>query len=558
MASGHTGNSKTSKILTALAAACAVAFASGGERPVLQFRLEIEHTLADGAWAKTSGMLKKAPGLCDEIWFGTGFGMPRLETHRRNAANIARAAEEMRSLGWKTALQFQATIGHGGAFCEGKDYSGRGWTGWTNSRGEEDRFCNCPRDPRFLAYMRETAKIYASLHPSSVWIDDDLRIDNHGSISSGSLDGCWCGRCIADFNAATGGGWTRATLERAARKDAKLRLEYERFSIGSVAAVARAIGEEFHAISPETQLAFQHCFDATRTVEAIAEALAAAGGRPAAYRPGGGAYYDDDPNVQIVKALRSSRCRRDFARKELIGFWTSEIACFPRTWATKSAKTITMEAFAALASGMDAASALVLNYGKEDEELYFRTRIKPMAEAAPFLRAYAKSCEGALAAGFASQCGMNELYRFALSGAPVLFGPGREFGKLSKRDVSFNPKTASTAQTQNLRDSLDARAGGTAAVLESPFYGLMIPRTEQDGTLRNTALLALRHDAQGPLRLRLRKTPPGAERAVWREIGRAPVELVLSAPDASGARRVEIPSVGAWNGGYIDFTAGKP
>ena len=538
--------------LATAAAALSAAAAPAAENPVLQFRLESGHTSSDAAWAATFEMLRQVPGLCDEIWFGTGFGMPTPEKHRENAERIRRAAEDVRALGWSFALQIQATIGHGGPFAEGQDYSGRNWTGWTGSTGVEDKCCNCPRDPRFLAYMREMARTYAALRPASVWIDDDLRIDNHLPATRGSLDGCWCDRCIAAFNAESGGRWTRKTLDAAARRNPRLRVAYEEFSIRSVAAVARAIGEEFHAVSPETRLALQHGAKASRTIAAATGALRdAAGGRPAGFRPGGGAYYDDDPNAQLEKVFELARCRRDCAFPDRIGFWTSEIACWPRTYGSRSAQSIVVEAFAALMYGMDAASALVVNFGKEDEATYLRARLAPMAAAAPVLREYAKSSEGTLPAGFGCDAGAARLYRFAQCAVPVLPGPGRPCGRLSARDIALDRRTAASAAVQRLRDALDARAGGTPAVAESPFAGLMLPRVAPDGGLRNVALVNVRIGPQGPVRLRLRGVPGGAQTAVWREIGRAPALLPIVRE--GGACRVEIPSIGAWNGGFLDF-----
>ncbi len=211
---------RDTRLIVVLAAFCATLCAQGAKRPVLQFRIEGRHTESDEAWAKTFGMFKECPELCDEIWFGTGFSMPTLEKHREYAARIGRASKDVASLGWKSGLQIQATVGHGGPFCAGYDYSGRNWTGWTGSTGVEDKYCSCPRDPRFLAYMRAVVRIYAANHPASVWIDDDLRIDNHYPASRGSLDGCWCKTCIAEFNAETSGKWTRETLAAAARKNA--------------------------------------------------------------------------------------------------------------------------------------------------------------------------------------------------------------------------------------------------------------------------------------------------------------------------------------------------
>ena len=82
-------------ITFAVNAFCAVLCAQGAEMPVLQFRIEGRHTESDEAWAKTFGMLKECPGLCDEVWFGTGFGMPTLEKHREYAARIGRASKDV-------------------------------------------------------------------------------------------------------------------------------------------------------------------------------------------------------------------------------------------------------------------------------------------------------------------------------------------------------------------------------------------------------------------------------------------------------------------------------
>ena len=133
---------------------------------------------------------------------------------------------------------------------------------------------------------------------------------------------------------------------------------------------------------------------------------------------------------------------------------------------------------------------------------------------------------------------------------PVLFGPGKTLGMLSKDEIAFDRCRTSSADVQQLRDALDARAGGTPAVLESPFVGLMMPRVAADGSLRNVALLGLRLDEQGPVRLRLRGVPENATHAVWREIRREPV--VLPIRREGGVCRVEVPSIGAWNGGFLE------
>ena len=173
------------------------------------------------------------------------------------------------------------------------------------------------------------------------------------------------------------------------------------------------------------------------------------------------------------------------------------------------------------------------------------------AQSALVLRAYAKSYEGTTPAGFASDESVERLYKFAQSGVPVVFGPGRELGRITKEDIALDRFKVSSAEVQRVRDALDARAGGTPAVVESPFAGLMVPRVAADGALRNVALVNLQFDAQEPVRLRLRGVPSGAKSAIWREMRREPVALALERD--GGLCRVEIPSIGAWNGGFVEF-----
>ena len=108
-----------------------------------------------------------------------------------------------------------------------------------------------------------------------------------------------------------------------------------------------------------------------------------------------------------------------------------------------------------------------------------------------------------------------------------------------------------TLRIQELRNVLDRRAGGSTAVLESPFVGHMMPRVSADGSLRLVSLVNVRIEEQGPLTLRLRHVPAGRASATWREMNRAPVTLPLVRE--GDIVRVTVPSVSAWNAGWLDL-----
>ncbi len=543
----------TMKKLMMLALAAMGVQAVFGAVPTMSLRLRGPHTATEEQWKLTYKAIAENPGCCDEVWFSTGIGVPPLAWHRAQAARLAKAAADLRKIGIVPSLQFQATLGHSDSLSACEDCSAKAWTGWTGSTGVEATYCNCPRQPAFLDYIREMARIYAAFKPGSVWIDDDLRIHNHNPATKNSRLGCWCETCLAAFNKETGGTWTRQTLDAALAKDPALAARWKAFSVAAIADIARIIAEETHAISPETTMAFQHCFDAgsVDSVRAITKALHTATGRPTGLRPGGGMYYDLNPNDQIVKSLITARFRETVKDLTCVGVWCPEVESWPRAYGSRSAQSAIVESFTAIAYGCNSTSLLVLDTRYETDELYSRTLLKPLADAAPVLSGYARANEGTVPVGFtAKKANVSNLYKFMRTGVPVLTGLGRDLGELSAADLKFDICTVGSKTVQELRDRLDKQAGGAPAALESPFVGLFLPRETAAGALRTVGLLNTRIDVQGPLTLRLRNVPAGAK-VVWRELRRPAVELPVTRAD--DVVRVTIPEIGAWNAGYLDI-----
>ena len=203
--------------LLAFSASCGQA---PGDRPLMSMRLRADDTGTKETWKANFKAIMENPGCCDEIWFSTGIGAPPLEWHRARAEVIAEAATDAKSAGIVPSLQFQATIGHRDSFGTAEMFAMKTWTGWTDWKGVEDRFCSCPRQEAFHKYLRDVSAIYAKIGFSALWIDDDLRIEGHKPAdSSGRHIGCFCDTCIAAFNAETGGKWTRETLGKAVAED---------------------------------------------------------------------------------------------------------------------------------------------------------------------------------------------------------------------------------------------------------------------------------------------------------------------------------------------------
>ena len=536
--------------------------ASGGGFPRLMLRLSPGNTETDARWAETLDAIRSTPGCCDDVWFSTGTGVPGLAWHRERAARIARAASELRTMGIEASLQIQATIGHGDApEIAGRLETARGsrktcpaktWTGWTGSTGVECVSCSCPRQSEFLVYWRAVAAIYAEARPLAVWIDDDLRLDNHLPATKGSRIGCWCATCVAAFNAETGGSWTRETLDRAMAEDEGLAQTWQTFSICALVRVARVIADAVHRVSPETRVCLQNgCTDdRVELVRALLAELNAATGLPTAFRAGGYAYYDLNPNDQVLKSLEAARFRKKVGELGFTATWCCEIESWPRAYGSRSAQSVLVEGLTALMYGMDAISSFVIAGGVEPSDLYARALLKPLADASPVLQGYARACEGTRAVGYVSSAPLDGLCLFAYEGIPVLPGLGRSLGEIPAEMLKDDFRQLTSASVQDRREKMDT-LGRSPVVLASPFVGLVVPRETPDGTLKTVAVLNVRIDVQGPVALRLRGVPSSATSVTWRALRRPPCALPLA---RRGDESVAvIPEIAPWNGGYLAF-----
>ena len=521
-------------------------------RPVVQMRLRSNHTDSAEQWAKTFAAIRGNPGCCDEVWFSTGTGAPDLEWHRRHAEILAKAAEDLKSVGIVPSLQFQATLGHGDTlYGDPKMFVAKTWTGWTGSKGVEAKCCNCPRQPAFLDYLRAVSRLYAAFKPAGVWIDDDLRYTNHRPATDGSHIGCWCGKCLQDFNAETGGAWTRETLARAVESDKALAARWRAFSISSLCDVARVIGEEFHRLSPGTMLALQqgNWADSVDPVKAILRTLHEVGG-PVGYRPGGGAYYEQNPVEQVRKSLESARFRKLAGDPDYVRVWTPEVESWPRAYASRSTQCTLTEGFTALMYGMTSVSLFVMDPRYEDDAFYSRFLLAPLAAASATLSGYAAANAGTHPVGCDAP-DIKKLCTFARTGVPVAPGVGEVKTELTAEELGVDLFRMGSADIQRLRDGIDRRAGGLPAILRSPFTGYMLPRVGADGALRTVALVNGTVTRQGPVTVDLRGLPADGIKVVWREMS-GPV-LTLPTERHGDETRVTVPSVAAWNGGYLEI-----
>ena len=546
-------------LVSAFAFSAPAAEAVRPEPAMVMLRFSSAQTQSLGEWRQTAKAFAANRGCCDDVWFSTGESFPGLDWHRRNVEVVRVAAEDLRKLGIRVSLQFEATIGHGDSFptAEEKARFDKPWTGWTGPDGTECKYCSCPRQDGFLKRLAEVSELYAVIHPEVVWVDDDLRLEGHWPVTGREGPGCWCDKCVADFSKQEGRTWTRAELHKAWKRDKALQDRWGDFSAGSMAEVARVIACAFRKVSPKTRLGLQTAENRKRLVGTVVRKLREATGEKTAVRLGGGDYYDLSPYVQLRKSRQMVRARKELDLEDLVDNWCTEVETYPRAYGSRSVRSIALEAFSSVAWGFDTTSLFVMDRRSETDELYSRYLLKPLVAVTKFLNDYRAANAGSVPAGFT--CPDADPERI-LMGLPILPGLGKSWGTISgeqesalggspvwgkfRNDLMTDFRRTPSAKLQSIRDRV---SGNAPLKLLSPFVGLVLPRVAADGALRTVGLIGTRLDPQEEIAIQLQTT---AEKAVWRELGAEPIELRVRA--AGDRRTVTVPSIGAWGMGYLE------
>ena len=462
---------------------------AGDAVPFSAIRLRKPHTDREEVWNGLLAQFEKHRAGVDEVWFSSGISFPKMEEHRAAAARLARDAEQLRKIGILPSLQIQATIGHGDAFLHYADNSGMTWQGFTSANGAVAKGCNCFRAPGFIAYMKEMSTLYAAaMRPYSAWIDDDIRIVNHG----GPGWGCHCGYCLELFAKKEGKTRTRKQLIEEMKTDAALAARWRAFAFEGEAELVRVIAEAVHAASPETRMCQQQpgrCFPEHRL---LYEAHHAATGLPVGMRPGAGAYFDHDARAQIDKAYTLALQIDTIGPLPFIDRICPEIESCPRSFACRTGQGVLLEALEALAQGMNSISALIMDAGFETPEWYGDELLAPLARNAAMMKRYVALSEGAVRCGygFTGEPPV-QLQTGSLPLKPLITGARSELARIVTTTAAKNAVEAGSYAVTQLLSGGVLIDGAAAEILFDAGYGTAIGIdgiVRADGALRERFL----------------------------------------------------------------------
>ena len=252
------------------------------------------------------------PNCFNEVWLYTYYGYPKIETHKKNAESYARLVELLKKEGYTVSLQLSNSLGHG-RLSMSNDFSGLIYEGSPVERmvgpdGASSDYCYCWRGTHFKSYVKQVLGTYAEVvKPTRFWVDDDFRAWNHNPVTFG----CYCDNCIKSFNEKHGYSFTREELVEQIKfaEDKTVRGQYIEFIREGMSQMAREMGQAIHTVSPDTAFGYQHgawgCYPG-QGLGFVYDAMHESTGLAPASRPGGGAYYDHDPNEILKKGQEVS------------------------------------------------------------------------------------------------------------------------------------------------------------------------------------------------------------------------------------------------------------
>ena len=556
----------------------------------------IRHTEAINNHPKVFGQLidchRRHRGACDEFWFAAG-AREKPDVVAKACADFARFRPLCDEVGIALSYQQGLTLGHGEAH-DGKPKPGEqpfSDDAWQMDRdGKTIRFL-CPRSPEVLAYERAYAKaVIGTANPASYWLDDDLRL----GISKPM--GCFCGRCIAAFNAKTGGSWTREALvarlfSKAEREPVRAAwLDFNAESLAIYAAVVREAADE---LKSPCRLAYQSVWaDTVYTTSSYLPLLKALSGKdrhPVGIRPGAGFYTESEPRGMVKKCLsvarEAERCR-DYGN--LVASVCYEQETYPRHVLHKSPGAIMTECALALASGCDSLSVYWYSQSAPEPIEEYDRFVRTLAEARPYFERLAESTRRTRLGGVARYIGSAALETadfdlrdakdldLACAGIPVTVAEAmpnvwyltaKSRVALTEADKALLAKGRVVevddveryplaSRRTKLLDDLDAATDGNFPVRIDAIRPLRIlPRVLPDGRLDSVTILNLSIGDTDEFKVRVRN--PVSEMAFLQSAKQSPSLLALKRCSAANERVVTIPNMTGWQIATIFFASAQ-
>ncbi|MDW7658058.1 MAG: hypothetical protein SCM11_12890 [Bacillota bacterium] len=163
--------------------------------------------------------------------------------------------------------------------------------------------CMCPNSPEFEQHTKEKYRMFAELKPDFIWIDDDIRMHNHGSVRYA----CFCPICLSLFNKTHQTALSREDLVSLlnAPDGSQYRGWWVKHNSDSINRLLLLIEQTIHDVNPAIEIGLMTIGGTTYSGQDYTRwftSLQAVKGRP-----GGGFYTDDTPLGFLKKTYSTAR-----------------------------------------------------------------------------------------------------------------------------------------------------------------------------------------------------------------------------------------------------------
>ena len=177
----------------------------------MSFRVPLMQWLSKPRFDELLRSLKKYRQAVDELAFFSSFIHPvlPLETIKERMEIVGQRIAAAKNDGYRAGINFLNTLGHCDEYLD--DALKGTYTRITGINGNIAHGSFCPNDEKFRKYVRQVYTYAALAKPDFIWLDDDIRLDNHKPVKFG----CFCDQCLQLFSVKSGCTYTRETLREA-------------------------------------------------------------------------------------------------------------------------------------------------------------------------------------------------------------------------------------------------------------------------------------------------------------------------------------------------------
>lgn len=259
----------------------------------------------------------------------------------KDFTNQCAFVKRMRGRGVDMQICLSSTIGHQDEWTVPG-----GWPTMVGSDGKVAKAVACPRAAKFREHLCATARKYAGLKPSVIWLDDDFRMSHHPPADHA----CFCGACLARFGDETGIVRDRAGLKKALLADEtvggkRVREAWRDYNRRALTELAVAVADAVHAVDDSVAIGFMvinlrgQLYASPDLKTWIARTRNRNG--EVWFRPGSGAYSDWRPYDIVEKNIEIARLVAATEGEGVVNV-TEEVTC-PYTRRTKSMRMTFLE-----------------------------------------------------------------------------------------------------------------------------------------------------------------------------------------------------------------------